>query len=103
MIEQAFAAQAPAAHAKGVHPARHDFSPGQDPSTELTARLKAANVTAAQADAIAADMKTFETTLKTLDPALQAKISADRAALAKDFGTGLHVRPAGHPDRAPLH
>jgi hypothetical protein len=60
--------------------------------------LKAANVSDATINSIVSDFKSYEQTLKTIDPSLTVKIKADGAALAKDM-PALPVQPAGHPDR----
>jgi hypothetical protein len=42
-------------------------------------------------NALIADFKTYKKTVDSLDPALHAKIAADKAALAKDLGPGHHA------------
>jgi hypothetical protein len=64
-------------------------TPPSDPTAALTASLKAANVSDAQINQIVSDFQTYQSTLKTVDPTLYVKISADQAAIAQDM-------PAGH-------
>ena len=67
-----------------------------DPTTILTTALKAANVSDVTISSISSDLKTYESTLKTVDPTLSAKIQADRAALAKDMPAPTS-QPVGRP------
>jgi hypothetical protein len=67
-----------------------------DPTTILTTELKAANVPDATINQITSDFQTYESTLKTIDPTLSAKIQADRAALVHDMPAH-----AGHPGPTP--
>jgi hypothetical protein len=91
IIQQAFASMTPAQH-RAEHNGPHTGMAGTtDPTASLTARLTAANVPADQIKTIVADFQTYKTTLANLDPALHAKIAADRAALAKDQPTGHHI------------
>jgi hypothetical protein len=77
-------------------------APGSDPTAFLTNQLKAANVPQSQIDAISADFQSFKNTLSSLDPTLQAKIAADRAAVNADLGiTGHATGPKGIMDLHP--
>jgi hypothetical protein len=100
VIQKAFDAKAPTGHKSnrvviaksfkaGSDPTLMPPTPG-DPTANLAAALEKADVPAAQADAIVADFATLKTTLASLDPTLQAKITADQAALAKDLPAGPH-------------
>jgi hypothetical protein len=68
-----------------------------DPAAMLSTTLKTAGLTDAQITQITTDFQNYQNTLKTIDPTLSAKISADQAALAKDMpaGTGHHVGSFG--------
>jgi hypothetical protein len=93
IIQQAFASMTPAQY-RAEHNGSHNGTgmPGTtNPTTALSARLAAANVPTDQIQSIVSDFQTYRTTLANLDPALSAKIAADRAALAKDLPAG-----AGH-------
>ena len=100
VIQKAFDAKAPTAHKGDRLIAFKSFKAGSDPTlmppstgdptAHLAAALEKANVPAAQADAIVADLANLRTTLTSLDPTLQAKITADQAALAKDLPAGPH-------------
>jgi hypothetical protein len=61
----------------------------------LTASLKAANVSDVQINQIVSDFQTYQSTLKTVDPTLYAKISTDQAALAQDMPVG-HTHGLNH-------
>lgn len=69
---------------------------GTDPTAGLTAMLKKAGIADAQAATIVADFQAYQTALKTLDPTLQARITADQAAVTRDLPAG-HVGPPGFP------
>ena len=84
-------------------PGDHSFTPGSDPSANMASMLEKAGVSSAQATQIATDFQNYQTTLKSLDPTLQTKITADKAAITKDGGPDLTHGPAGmmHPDMQP--
>ena len=56
-----------------------------NPSAQLTGLLTAANVPSDQITTIVSDFAAYQNALTTTDPTLQAKITADKAALAKDM------------------
>jgi hypothetical protein len=68
-----------------------------DVTSRLTALLTAANVRSAQITQIEADFTAYQNALSTTDPTLQAKITTDKAALAKDM-PAMHF---GGGDSAP--
>ena len=57
-----------------------------DPTANMTAVLTEAGVSSSQINTITTDMQNLKTAMTTTDPTLQAKISADEAAIAKDGG-----------------
>lgn len=61
----------------------------------MTAMLEKAGISAAQATQIETDFQTYQTDLKTTDPALQAQISTVEAAIAKAGGPTLPSGGAG--------
>jgi hypothetical protein len=77
-------------------------APGSDPSAALAASLKAANVPDAQINSIVADLKTYQSTLKSIDPALNAKIAADQATLAKDLPASADHHPVPLGSSGPI-
>jgi hypothetical protein len=94
VIEQAFSKMAPA-HVMGLHPGGPKGAPPSgDPTANLAAGLTAAGVSSDKANAIVADLQALKTAMTTTDPALQAKIAADQAAIAKDGGPSF---PADGP------
>jgi hypothetical protein len=62
---------------------------GTKSSVNMVSRLEKAGVSSTQATQISTDFQTYQTTLKTLDPTLQTKITADQAAIAKDGGPAV--------------
>jgi hypothetical protein len=77
----------------------HDQTPGGtsngDPTANLLADLTTAGVSSAQANQIVTDFQNLKTALTTTDPALQAKIAADQAAITKDGGPNLPAHDHG--------
>ena len=57
-----------------------------NPTANMTAVLTEAGVSSSQINTIETDYKNLQNALTTTDPTLQAKISADEAAIAKDGG-----------------
>jgi hypothetical protein len=84
-----------------------------DPSTQLNALLTAANIPSSQITTIESDFAAYQNALTTTDPTLQAKITADKAALAQDmpgapsgaldFPAGGMDMMGGPPDRGSGH
>jgi hypothetical protein len=64
---------------------------------DTTSMLEKAGISAAQATQIATDLQTYQTDLNTVDPTLQAKIAADKAAITKDGGPTLPSGAVGMP------
>jgi hypothetical protein len=98
-IDQALSSLTPAQrHAAHDSLATNNGTTPSDPTTFLSTQLKAANVSDAQINQIVTDAQTYQTTLKTIDPTLSAKITADQQALASDVPAGSHgghFGPAG--------
>lgn len=68
-----------------------------DASTHFDEMLARSGLSSEQTSAIKADIEELKTTLSTLDPALQEKIAADRAAIEKDFAAaGIPAPGMGH-------
>ncbi len=93
VISKAFASLAPS-NPGGT------FTPGSIPNSApssggMTAMLEKAGISAAQATQIETDFQTYQTDLKTTDPALQAQISTLEAAIAKAGGPTLPAGGAG--------
>ncbi len=63
-----------------------------DPTSNLTTALTEAGVSSSQINTITTDMQNLKNAYTTTDPTLQAKISADEAAITKDGGPSM---PAG--------
>jgi hypothetical protein len=86
---------------KALHPApiSSTTTPPTDPSAALSSTLKTAGLSDAQITQITTDFQNYQDTLKTIDPTLTAKITADQAALAQDLpaGVGHHVGSFGGP------
>ncbi len=99
-IKNALAALTPAQR-KALMPSPGSWPAGSttttDPSAQITTLLTAANVPSAQIATIVSDFAAYQNALTTTDPTLQAKITADKAALAKDM-PGM---PADAPDLPP--
>jgi hypothetical protein len=58
-------------------------------SADMTTMLEKAGISAAQATQIATDFQTYQTDLNSVDPTLQAKITADKTAITNDGGPTL--------------
>lgn len=69
-------------------------APSSTSPPDMTKMLEEAGISAAEAAQIATDFQTYQTDLQTTDPTLQAKITADKAAIKSDGGPSL---PAGEP------
>jgi hypothetical protein len=97
IIEKAFSSMGPA-QMKALHTGGpHGMAPGSDPTAHLTAELTAAGVSSAQANAIVVDFRNLKSALTTTDPTLQAKLAADKAAIAKDGGPTFLEKGPGMP------
>jgi hypothetical protein len=74
-------------------------TPPTDPTAMLSTTLKTAGLSEAQISQITTDFQSYQNTLKTIDPTLTAKITADQAALANDMptGAGHHAGSFGGP------
>jgi hypothetical protein len=98
-IDQALSSLTPAQrHSAHDALSTNPGTPPSDPTAFLTTQLQAANVPTAQINQIVTDLQTYQTTLKTIDPTLSAKIAADQQALAADLPAGSHgghFSPAG--------
>jgi hypothetical protein len=83
------------------HRGDHLSAAGSSLPANIVTRLENAGVSSSQATQIATDIQNYQTTLKSLDPALQSKITADKAAITKDGGPAMTHGPLGvmHPDR----
>ena len=70
-----------------------------DPTAMLSTTLKTAGLSDAQITQITTDFQNYQNTLKTIDPTLTAKITADQATLASDMpaGAGQHFGSPGGP------
>jgi hypothetical protein len=100
VIEKAFSSLTHA-EMKALHPGgpRATTPPG-DPTANLAADLTAAGISSDQANAIVADFQNLKSTLSTIDPTLQAKITADQAAIVKDGGPSKPMDGPGGPGGA---
>ena len=58
-------------------------------SADMTTMLEKAGISATQATQIATDFQTYQTDLSTIDPTLQAKITADKTAITNAGGPTL--------------
>jgi hypothetical protein len=85
-IDKALATLTPT-QLKAIHPAppTSTTTPPADPSAALSSTLQTAGLSDAQISQITTDFQNYQNTLKTIDPTLTAKITADQAALAKDM------------------
>ena len=97
VIQQAFSSLTPTQQQALRPSAAPTGTPSADPTADLAAHLTAAGISSTQASQIVADMKNLQTALTTTDPALQAKIAADQAAIAKDGGPTLPAHGPGMP------
>jgi hypothetical protein len=70
------------------------LTPPTPSTTQLTALLTAANIPSSQITTIESDFAAYQNALTTTDPTLQAKITADKAALA----AAMPGAPADAPD-----
>ena len=99
-IDKALATLTPT-QLKALHPAPPSgtTTPPTDPAAALSSTLKTAGLSDAQISQITTDFQNYQNTLKTIDPTLTAKITADQAALANDMpaGAGHHVGSFGGP------
>jgi hypothetical protein len=89
MIEEAHATLAPGsfnAPTAWQAPTPDTFSSNQ--SGRISTMLRNSGASDQEINALIADFKTYKKTIDSLDPALHAKIAADKAALAKDLGPG---------------
>ena len=68
-------------------------TPPSDPVTALTDRLQAANVPADKISQITTDLQNYQSSLKTVDPTLYAKVQADQATVSQDLPAGHHPGP----------
>lgn len=68
-----------------------------NPTAHLTAALTDAGVSSSEINTITTDMHNMKTALTTTDPALQARIAADKAAIAKDGGPSFGGHGIGMP------
>jgi hypothetical protein len=85
-IQQAFSSLTPTQW-KALRPsAPPSGTPSSNPTANLTATLAEAGISSNEITAITNDYKSLKTALTTTDPTLQAKIAADKAAIAKDGG-----------------
>jgi hypothetical protein len=92
VIAKALAALTPTQR-QADHIGHPKVAPGSDPFAGLAADLKAANVPDAQINSIEADFKTYQSTLKSIAPALNTKIAADQATLSKDLPASADHHP----------
>jgi hypothetical protein len=89
MIEEAHATLAPGsfnAPTAWQAPTPDTFT--SDQVGRISTMLRNAGNSDQEINALIADFKTYKKTIDSLDPALHAKIAADKAALAKDLGPG---------------
>jgi hypothetical protein len=97
-IDQALATLTPT-QLRTLHttPPSGTTTPPADPTAAFSATLKAAGLSDAQISQITTDFQNYQNTLKTVDPTLTAKISADQTALANDLpaGAGHHLIKLG--------
>jgi hypothetical protein len=97
-IDQALATLTPT-QLKALRPAPPSgtTTPPTDPTAMLSNTLKTAGLSDTQITQITTDFQNYQNTLKTIDPTLTAKITADQAALAKDMpaGAGHHIVTLG--------
>ncbi len=66
-----------------------------DPTANLTSTLTAAGVSSSQITTIETDLQNLKNAYTTTDPTLQAKISADEAAIVKDGGPSMPAHGPG--------
>ena len=66
-----------------------------NPTANMTAVLTEAGVSSSQINTITTDMQNLKTAMTTTDPTLQAKISADEAAIVQDGGPSLPANSQG--------
>ena len=85
-IQKAFSSLTPTQW-KALHPGGPPSgTTSSNPTANMTAILTEAGVSSSQINTITTDYKNLKTAMTTTDPTLQAKISADEAAIAKDGG-----------------
>jgi hypothetical protein len=89
-IKSALAAETPAQRESQM-PAPGSWTPPSssttppDPSAQLSTLLVGTGLSSTQITTIQSDFAAYQNALTTTDPTLQAKITADKAALAKDM------------------
>ena len=66
-----------------------------NPTANMTAILTEAGVSSSEINTITTDMQNLKTAMTTTDPTLQAKISADKAAIVQDGGPSLPANSQG--------
>jgi hypothetical protein len=66
-----------------------------NPTANLTATLTAAGVSSSEISTITTDRQNLENAYTTTDPTLQAKITADKAAIVQDGGPSLPANSQG--------
>jgi hypothetical protein len=70
-------------------------TPSKDPTANLTATLTATGVSSSEINTITTDPQNLKIGYTTTDPALQAKISADEAAIVPDGGPSMPANSQG--------
>jgi len=97
VIQKAFSSLTPT-QLKALHPGGPPSgTTSSNPTANLTATLTAAGISSSQISTIETDRQNLENALTTTDPTLQAKITADEAAIVKDGGPSLPANGQGMP------
>ena len=66
-----------------------------NPTANLTATLTAAGISSSEINTMTTDFQNLKNAMTTTDPALQAKIAADKAAIVQDGGPSLPTNAHG--------
>ncbi|MGZ3300512.1 MAG: hypothetical protein ACXVBG_06225, partial [Isosphaeraceae bacterium] len=94
VIQKAFSSLTPT-QLKALHPEPPSGTTSSNPTANLTATLTAAGISSSEINTMTTDFQNLKNAMTTTDPALQAKIAADKAAIVQDGGPSLPTNAHG--------
>ncbi|MGZ5949792.1 MAG: hypothetical protein ACXWO1_06605 [Isosphaeraceae bacterium] len=94
VIQKAFSSLTPT-QLKALHPEPPSGTTSINPTANLTATLTAAGISSSEINTMTTDFQNLKNAMTTTDPALQAKIAADKAAIVQDGGPSLPTNAHG--------
>lgn len=94
VIQKAFSSLTPT-QLKALRPEPPSGTTSSNPTANLTATLTAAGISSSEINTMTTDFQNLKNAMTTTDPALQAKIAADKAAIVQDGGPSLPTNAHG--------